>query len=57
MIRNWPCSSAKGGAQVHDMDDAAFKKWRAVSKASAWKNFENKVKNGKKWMDMAEAVE
>lgn len=48
---------AKGGAQVHDMDDAAFKQWRAVSKASAWKDFADKVKDGQHWMDMAEAVE
>jgi len=47
----------QGGAQIHDMDEAAFKQWRAVSKSSAWKDFEDKVKDGKHWMEMAEAVE
>ena len=29
------------------MDEAAFAKWREVAKASAWKDYEEKVKNGK----------
>lgn len=48
---------AAGGAAVHDMNEEAFKAWRKVSKESAWKSFENSVKNGKKLMEMAEAVE
>ena len=56
MTRNLAKVYAQGGAAVHDIDDAAFQKWRAVSKASAWKDFEDKVKDGQKWMEMAEAV-
>jgi TRAP-type C4-dicarboxylate transport system substrate-binding protein len=46
----------KAGAQVHDMDNATFQKWRKLAKESAWKNFEDNVKDGKKLMEMAEAV-
>jgi hypothetical protein len=38
------------------MDQAAFDKWREVAKASAWKDFEEKVKGGKELFDMAVAV-
>ena len=38
------------------MDAAAFAKWREVARASAWKDFEEKVKNGKQLMDMAASV-
>jgi TRAP-type C4-dicarboxylate transport system substrate-binding protein len=47
---------AAGGAQVHDMNEAAFMKWREVAKATAWKAFEEKVKNGKQLMEMAASV-
>ena len=30
--------------------------WREVARASAWKDFEEKVKNGKQLMDMAAGV-
>lgn len=46
----------KAGAKVHDMNEATFLKWRKLAKESAWKNFEDSVKNGKKLMEMAEAV-
>jgi TRAP-type C4-dicarboxylate transport system substrate-binding protein len=46
----------KAGDKVVDMDAAAFAKWREVAKNSAWKDFEEKVKNGKALMDMATAV-
>lgn len=46
----------KAGDKVVDMDAAAFAKWREVAKASAWKDFEEKVKNGKQLMDMAAGV-
>ena len=46
----------KAGATVHDMDEATFLKWRQLAKESAWKNFEDSVKDGKKLMEMAEAV-
>jgi TRAP-type C4-dicarboxylate transport system substrate-binding protein len=46
----------KAGRKVVDMDRAAFDKWREVAKASAWKDFEEKVKDGKQLFDMAVAV-
>jgi DnaJ-domain-containing protein 1 len=46
----------KAGVKVHDMDEAAFAKWRKLAKDSAWKNFEGSVKNGKQLMEMAESV-
>ena len=47
---------AKAGAKVHDMDTASFNKWRAIAEASAFKDFAEKVKNGKQLLDMAIAV-
>jgi TRAP-type C4-dicarboxylate transport system substrate-binding protein len=47
---------AKSGVAVHDMDEATFSKWRKLAHESAWHNFEEKVKDGKKLMEMAEAV-
>ncbi|MEW5710604.1 MAG: TRAP transporter substrate-binding protein DctP [Pseudomonadota bacterium] len=47
---------AKAGVKVYDMDEAAFKRWQEVAKASAWKDFEEKVKDGKKLLEMALAV-
>jgi TRAP-type C4-dicarboxylate transport system substrate-binding protein len=47
---------AKAGAQVHDMDEASFLKWRELAKATAYRNFAEKVKNGKALLDMAIAV-
>jgi TRAP-type C4-dicarboxylate transport system substrate-binding protein len=47
---------AKSGVKVHDMDEKTFNMWRKLAHESAWKNFEAKVKDGKKLMDMAEAV-
>ena len=46
----------KAGDKVVDMDRAAFDKWRAVAQASAWTDFEEKVKNGKQLLDMATSV-
>jgi len=46
----------KAGDKVIDMDAASFAKWREVAKASAWKDYEEKVKNGKQLMDMATSV-
>jgi TRAP-type C4-dicarboxylate transport system substrate-binding protein len=46
----------KAGLKVVDMDQAAFDKWREVAKNSAWKDFEEKVKNGKQLFDMALSV-
>ncbi|MBI5108868.1 MAG: TRAP transporter substrate-binding protein DctP [Rhodocyclales bacterium] len=44
------------GDAVHDMNEAAFAKWREVARGSAWKDFEEKIPNGKKLLDMAVAV-
>ncbi len=47
---------SKAGAKAADMDEATFNQWRAIAKASAWKDFADNVKNGKALLDMAEAV-
>jgi len=47
---------AKSGVAVHDMDEKTFSQWRKLAQESAWKNFEENVKDGKKLMEMAEAV-
>jgi TRAP-type C4-dicarboxylate transport system substrate-binding protein len=46
----------KAGAKVHDMDEASFRKWRTLAEQSAFKDFAEKVKNGKALLDMALAV-
>jgi TRAP-type C4-dicarboxylate transport system substrate-binding protein len=48
---------AKAGAKVHDMDEASFRKWRVLAEQSAFKDFAEKVKNGKALLDMALAVQ
>lgn len=47
---------AKGGAAVHDIDEAAFAKWRAVAEQTAFKDFAENIKNGRALLDMALAV-
>jgi len=47
---------ANSGARVHDMNEKTFLMWRDLAKQSAWKNFEDNVKNGKQLMGMAQAV-
>ena len=39
------------------MNDEQFKQWREVAKASAFKDFVDRVKNGQELLDMALAVE
>jgi TRAP-type C4-dicarboxylate transport system substrate-binding protein len=46
----------QAGDGVNDMNEAAFAKWREVARSSSWKDFEEKVPNGKKLLDMAVAV-
>ena len=46
----------QAGDGVHDMNEAAFAKWRDIARASAWKDFEEKIPNGKKLLDMAASV-
>jgi TRAP-type transport system periplasmic protein len=33
---------AKAGAKVYDMDDATLKKWQAIARETAWKDFSDK---------------
>ena len=47
---------AQAGAKVHDMNEAQFEQWRKVAQESAFKDFEERVKNGKQWLEMALAV-
>ncbi len=47
----------KNGDRAYNIDEAAFAKWREVAKASAWKDFEEKVKNGKQLLEMAQSVQ
>jgi TRAP-type C4-dicarboxylate transport system substrate-binding protein len=44
------------GDGVQDMNEAAFAKWREIARNSSWKDFEEKVPNGKKLLEMAVAV-
>jgi TRAP-type C4-dicarboxylate transport system substrate-binding protein len=46
----------QAGDAVHDMNEAAFAKWRDIARASAWKDFEEKIPNGKKLLEMAVSV-
>lgn len=46
----------KAGNQAADMDAASFRKWQDVARASAWKDFEERVKGGKQLLDMATQV-
>ena len=46
----------KAGAKVVDMDEAAFLKWQAIAKETAYKDFAANVKNGQQLLDMALAV-
>jgi TRAP-type C4-dicarboxylate transport system substrate-binding protein len=46
----------KAGSKVVEMDQAAFLKWRKVAEQSAFKDFADKVKNGKQLLEMALAV-
>lgn len=47
----------KAGVQVHDMNDEQFQQWREVARASAFKDFTDRVKNGQELLDMALSVE
>ncbi len=46
----------KAGAKVVDMDEAAFLKWQAIAKETAYKDFASNVKNGQQLLDMALSV-
>lgn len=47
---------AKGGAQVSDMDEKSFQAWRAIAEQTAFKDFAERVKNGRALLDMALSV-
>ena len=46
----------KAGDKVGDMNAAAFDKWRTIARDSAWKDFAERVKNGRQLLDLATAV-
>ena len=47
---------AKAGAQVHDMNAQQFEVWKNLAEQSAWKSFGDSVKDGKRLIEMANAV-
>lgn len=47
---------AQAGVKVVDMDQAAFDKWVAIARETAYKSFAKDVKNGQQLLDMALAV-
>lgn len=47
---------ARSGVKVHDMDEKTFAQWRKLAQSTSWKTFEEKTKDGKKLMEMAQAV-
>ncbi|MGH6777447.1 MAG: TRAP transporter substrate-binding protein DctP [Bradyrhizobium sp.] len=46
----------KAGDHVHDMDRQQFDAWKKLAQESAWKEFGQKVPDGRKLLDMASAV-
>lgn len=46
----------KAGVKVSDMDDKAFYQWRKVAEETAFKDFAEKIPNGKAILDMALSV-
>lgn len=46
----------KAGDHVYDMDKQQFEEWKKLAEQSAWKDFAEHVKDGKKLLDLAEAV-
>ncbi len=47
---------SKEGGKVYDMNATQFGDWKALAEQSAWKNFEDNVKDGKHLIEMANAV-
>ena len=48
---------AKAGDKVSDMNAQQFAQWKALAQKSAWKDFEEHVKDGKHLIEMATAVD
>lgn len=46
----------KAGAKVHDLNDAALKKWVAVARDSAWKDYAEKNESCARMLKLAEKV-
>ena len=46
----------KAGVKVHDLTDAALKKWIAVARESAWKDYAEKSANTARFLKLAEQV-
>ena len=46
----------KAGVKVHDLTDAALKKWVAVARESAWKDYAEKSANTARFLKLAEQV-
>jgi TRAP-type C4-dicarboxylate transport system substrate-binding protein len=47
---------AKKGAKVADMDDAIVEKWRAIARATAWKDYADRTPLSADLLKLAEAV-
>ena len=45
---------AKAGAKVYDLDDKAIKKWQALARDTAWKDFADKSPNCARLLKLAE---
>lgn len=46
----------KAGAKVHDLDDAAVAKWRALARETAWKDYAARSPNCARLLSLAEKV-
>ena len=47
---------AKAGAKVYDLDEATVKKWQAIARETAWKDYADKNENCAKLMKAAQAL-
>ena len=45
---------AKAGAKVYDLDDKAIKKWQALARDTAWKDYADKSPNCARFLQLAE---
>jgi TRAP-type transport system periplasmic protein len=48
---------AKKGAKVADLDEATVDKWRAIARATAWKDYAAKTPLAAELLKLAEAVQ
>ena len=39
----WPTSTRKAGAKVYDLDEPTVKKWQAIARDTAWKDYAAKI--------------